>query len=125
MRIEPIQDTLLLLPDTHASLTAEGLIIPDNVRRATVTGVVVAKGPGAPHKVGGAVIPIDIEVGNRVLFQKHMGTETLSDGKKVLVIRHEHILAVIPLDVQIEWVELPPPPIPEELADSAPMDFAG
>lgn len=123
MKLDPIQDTLLVLPDTHATRTAEGLVIPDTVRRATVTGVVISVGPGMPRRVGGPVIPLDIIPGDRVLFQKHMGTETVSEEQKVLLLRYPNVLAVIALDTQVEWVDPPPPPIPEELQEAAPMDF--
>lgn len=115
MNITPIEDKVLLEPDAPATTTPEGLVIPDNARQDIVTGTVLRVGPGCARKEGYPVLPIDLKPGDRVLYERHMGTDLKSGGKKVLLLAEKHIQAVIGSTTR---VELPPPPPPPPQQDS-------
>lgn len=125
MNITPIEDKVLVAPDAPATATAEGLVIPDNARQIIVTGTVLSVGPGRARKEGGPVLPIELQPGDRVLFERHMGTELKSGGKKVLLLAEKHVQAVIGPTSQVE-LPLPPPPPQQDPMAGAPGsdDFA-
>ena len=94
MKIRPLQDRLLLKPTEGREKTAGGIIIPDTAKEKPQEGVVVAAGKG---KVGddGRVTPLDVKVGDRVLYGKYSGTEIELAGDKHVIVREEDILAVL------------------------------
>jgi chaperonin GroES len=120
MRLDPIQDTLIVTPDSKPTHSPAGVLIPDNARHALVTGTVVAKGPGMARKRGGTVVPIQVEVGDRVFFEKHMGTEMPHAGKTVLLLRERFIHAVLGATTVVELVETPAP-APQSLSEDTDM----
>ena len=89
---------------------AEGILVPDTVRQTIVTGTVLAKGPGLAPKLGAPLRPIDVEVGDRVLWEKNMGTELKSAGQRVVLLRERFLQMVLPKGVRVEIPEPPPPP---------------
>jgi chaperonin GroES len=115
MNITPIEDKVLVEPDAPATTSAGGLVTPDNARRIIVTGTVLSVGPGVAPKEGGPIIPIDVKPGERVLYERHMGTELMSGGRKVLLLAEQYIQAVLGPTTQ---VELPPPSPPPPQEDS-------
>jgi chaperonin GroES len=94
VKIRPLQDRLLLKPTEGREKTAGGIIIPDTAKEKPQEGVVVAAGKG---KVGddGRVTPLDVKVGDRVLYGKYSGTEIELAGDKHVIVREEDILAVL------------------------------
>lgn len=110
MIIAPIQDNLIVVPDGRETHTDGGLVIPGTAQQIILTGVVLAVGPGRARKEGGPVLPIAARPGDRVFYERHMGTEIKSDGRKVLLLREVHVVAVIGPDTTIEFPPPPPPP---------------
>jgi chaperonin GroES len=74
--------------------TAGGIIIPDSAQEKPSEGEVVAVGPGGRDETG-KLIPIDLKVGDRVLFGKWSGTEVKIDGEDVLIMKESDIMGVI------------------------------
>ena len=123
MEITPIEDRLLVVPDDVARTTDSGLTIPDTARQIIVTGVVLSVGPGCARKEGGPVLPVDIQPGDRVLYERHMGTELKSAGRKVLLLAEKHVQAVIGPTVQVDLPPPPPPPPQPGLGSVGESDF--
>ena len=94
MKIRPLQDRILLRPSEGEEKTAGGIIIPDSAKEKPQQGVVVAAGKG---KVGedGRVTPLDVKVGDKVLYGKYSGNEITLDGEKHVILREEDVLAVL------------------------------
>jgi chaperonin GroES len=74
--------------------TAGGIIIPDTAKEKPAQGEVIAVGPGG-HDESGKLIPIDIQVGDRVLFGKWSGTEVVLDGQELLIMKESDIMGVL------------------------------
>ena len=74
--------------------TPAGIIIPDTAKEKPVEGEVLAVGPGARDETG-RIIPLDVKVGDRVLFGKWAGTDVLIDGEERLILKESDILGVI------------------------------
>ena len=74
--------------------TAGGIIIPDTAKEKPQEGEVVAVGPGGRDE-NGKLIPIDIQVGDRVLFGKWSGTEVKIDGEELLIMKETDIMGII------------------------------
>jgi chaperonin GroES len=94
MKIRPLQDRLLLRPSEGEAKTAGGIIIPDTAKEKPQEGVVVAAGKGKVQD-DGRVTPLDVKVGDRVLYGKYSGTEVTVAGEKHVILREEDVLAVL------------------------------
>jgi chaperonin GroES len=94
MKIKPLQDRVLVQRIEKEEKTAGGIIIPDTAKEKPAEGKIVAVGPGKVTD-DGKVIPLDVKVGNRVLFAKYAGTEVEVEGVEYLLMREEEILGVI------------------------------
>jgi len=94
MKIRPLNDRLLVLRVEEEQKSRGGIIIPDTAKEKPMEGKVIAVGPG---KMGddGKRTPMDVQVGNRVLFSKYAGTEINIDAVEHLVMKEDDILAVI------------------------------
>jgi chaperonin GroES len=90
----PLHDRVLLKRVEAEEKTPAGIIIPDNAKEKPMEGEVLAVGPGARDEHG-VVHPLDVAVGNRVLFAKWAGTEVLLDGEDRLIMKESDILGVI------------------------------
>jgi chaperonin GroES len=94
MQFRPLHDRVLVRRIDAEEKTAGGIIIPDTAKEKPSQGEVVAVGPGGRDEAG-KLIPIDIEVGDTVLFGKWSGTEVKIDGKELLIMKESDILGVI------------------------------
>ena len=94
MNLKPLGDRLLVKPIEQEEKTASGIILPETAKEKPQEGEVLAAGPGA-RKEDGTRIPMDVEVGDRVLYAKYAGTEVKIDGTKHLILRESDVLAVI------------------------------
>jgi chaperonin GroES len=94
MKIRPLQDRLLLRPSEGEAKTAGGIIIPDTAKEKPQEGVVIAAGKGKVQD-DGRVTPLDVKVGDRVLYGKYSGTEVTVAGEKHVILREEDVLAVL------------------------------
>lgn len=95
MNIKPLSDHIVLEPIKEEEKTKTGILLPDTAEKEKPEqGKVVAVGPGKKTS-SGKVIPLDIKVGDIVLFIKYGPTEVKIDGKEYLIAREEDVLAVL------------------------------
>jgi chaperonin GroES len=94
MKIRPLHDRVIVKRLDNERKTASGIVIPDNAAEKPDQGEVIAVGPGKRDD-NGKLIPVDVKVGDKVLFGKYSGTEVKVNGEDVLVMREEDIMAVI------------------------------
>jgi len=95
MKIKPIADHLLIEPLEEEEKTKAGIFLPESAdKERPEQGKVVAVGPGKKNEKGG-IVPLEIKVGQKVLFTKYGPTEIKVDGKKYLIAKEEDILAII------------------------------
>jgi chaperonin GroES len=94
MKIKPLHDRLIVKRLEEEDVTKGGIIIPDTAKEKPVEGKVVAVGGGRVKK-DGSKVPVDIKVGDRVLFAKYAGTEVKIDGMEHMMMREDEILAII------------------------------
>jgi chaperonin GroES len=94
MKFRPLHDRVVVKRLTAEEKSAGGIIIPDTVQEKPSQGEVVAVGPGGRDEAG-KLIPIDIKVGDRVLFGKWSGTEVKIDGQDLLIMKESDIMGVL------------------------------
>ena len=94
MKFRPLHDRVVVKRIAAEDKTASGIIIPDTVKGKPSQGEVVAVGPGGRDEAG-QVIPIDLKVGDRVLFGKWSGTEIKIDGAELLIMNESDIMGVV------------------------------
>jgi chaperonin GroES len=93
MKIRPLQDRIVVKRLEGETKTKGGIIIPDSAKEKPIEGKVVAVGNGKVLK-DGKVRPVDVKVGDTILFGKYSGTEVKIDGEEHLLIREDDVLAV-------------------------------
>jgi chaperonin GroES len=93
MRIRPLQDRIVVKRLEGENVTKGGIIIPDAAKEKPIEGKVVAVGNGKVLK-NGHVQPLDVKVGDTVLFGKYSGTEIKLDGVEHVLLREDDVLAV-------------------------------
>jgi chaperonin GroES len=94
MNIRPLHDRVIVERVEEETKTAGGLFIPDSAKEKPQKGVIIAAGKGKKTE-DGKLLPLDVKVGDQVLFGKYSGTEIKLDGKEYLMMREDEILAVI------------------------------
>jgi chaperonin GroES len=94
MSFRPLHDRVLVRRVEAEEKTAGGIIIPDSAKEKPAEGEIVAAGSGARSE-DGKVTPLDVKVGDRVLFGKWSGTEVKLDGEDLLIMKESDILGVI------------------------------
>ena len=94
MKFRPLHDRVVVKRIDAEEKSAGGIIIPDTAKEKPSQGEVVAVGPGGRDEAG-KLIPIDIKVGDRVLFGKYAGTEIKIDGEDFLIMREEEVLGIL------------------------------
>ncbi|TEA78223.1 co-chaperone GroES [Allopusillimonas ginsengisoli] len=94
MALRPLHDRVIVKRLDNERTTASGIVIPESAAEKPDQGEVVAVGPGKKTE-DGKVLPVDLKVGDKVLFGKYAGQSVKVDGEELLVIREEEILAVI------------------------------
>ena len=94
MNIRPLHDRVVVRRMEEERTTAGGIVIPDSATEKPIQGEIIAVGNGKILD-NGQVRPLDVKVGDRVLFGKYSGTEVKLDGKEFLVMREEDIMAVV------------------------------
>ena len=87
--IKPLADRVLIEPKEAETKTASGIYIPDTAKEKPQQGTVVAAGPGKKDE------PMEVKVGDQVLYGKYAGTEVTIDDKKYLIVKQSDILAII------------------------------
>jgi len=94
MKIRPLQDRVIVKRLEEEEKTKGGLIIPDSAKEKPQEGKVIAVGKGKLTE-DGKLIPLDVKVGDRILFGKYSGTEVKIEGEEHLIMREEDILGII------------------------------
>jgi len=94
MNIRPLHDRVILKRMEEETTSAGGIVIPDTATEKPVRGEVIAAGNGKRLE-SGEIIPLDVKVGDKVLFGKYSGTEVKVNGEDLLVMREEDIMGVI------------------------------
>ena len=94
MKFRPLHDRVVVKRIDAEAKSAGGIIIPDTAQEKPSQGEVVAVGPGGRDEAG-KLIPIDIKVGDRVLFGKWSGTEVKIDGQDLLIMKESDIMGIV------------------------------
>jgi len=94
MKIRPLQDRVIVKRIAEEEKTKGGIIIPDTAKEKPQQGKIVAVGKGKVND-DGKLTPLDVKVGDKVLFAKYSGSEIKLDGEEHLIMREEDILGVL------------------------------
>jgi chaperonin GroES len=94
MNIRPLHDRIIVERLEEETTTASGIIIPDSAKEKPMQGDVIAVGKGKMTE-DGKVLPLDVKVGDKVLFGKYSGTEIKIEGKEYLMMREDDVLGVV------------------------------
>ena len=94
MKFRPLHDRVLVRRIEQEAKTTGGIIIPETAKEKPQEGEIVAAGPGA-RKDDGALQPLDVKAGDRVLFGKWSGSEVKVDGEELLIMKESDLLGVI------------------------------
>jgi chaperonin GroES len=95
VNIKPLEDRIVVKPLDAEQTTASGLVIPDTAKEKPQEGEVIAVGPGRFNEDGDERIPMDINVGDKVIYSKYGGTEVKYAGEEFLILSARDVLAVI------------------------------
>lgn len=93
--IKPLEDRVVVKALEAEQTTASGLVIPDTAKEKPQEGEVVAVGPGRFNEDGDDRIPVDVKVGDKVIFSKYGGTEVKYGGEELLILSARDILAIV------------------------------
>ena len=94
MKFRPLHDRAVVRRVEEDTKTTGGIIIPDTAKEKPMQGEVIAVGPGARDE-SGKIVPLDVKVGDRVLFGKWSGTEVTIDGEELLIMKESDIMGVL------------------------------
>ena len=94
MNLKPLDDRIVVRPNEAEEMTVSGLVIPDTAKEKPQLGEVLAVGPGRRSDQTGDLIPIDVKVGDTVVYSKYGGTEITVDGEDLLILSGRDVLAI-------------------------------
>jgi len=94
LKLKPLGGRVIVEPIEQDEKTTSGIFLPETAKEKPQEGKILAAGPG-DRDDDGKRVPMDVSVGDKVLFAKYSGTEVKIDGKKMLILRESDILAVI------------------------------
>jgi chaperonin GroES len=94
MNLRPLQDRIIVKRIEEEAKTAGGIFIPETAKEKPQQGEIMAVGNGKKTE-DGKVLPVDLKVGDKVLFGKYAGTEIKLDGQEYLIMREDDILGVL------------------------------
>ena len=95
MSLQPLEDRIVVRPGDAEETTVSGLVIPDTAKEKPQQGEVLAIGPGRRAENSGELIPLDLAVGDTVVYSKYGGTEVTVDGEDLLVLSSRDVLAKV------------------------------
>ena len=95
MNLNPLDDRIVVRPSEAEQTTVSGIVIPDTAKEKPQQGEVVAAGPGRRSEQTGEIIPLDVKVGDTVVYSKYGGTEITIDGEDLLILTSRDVLAKI------------------------------
>ena len=93
LKVQPLADRVAIRPLEETETMRGGLYIPDTAKEKPMQGEVVAVGPGRVEK--GEKVPLELKVGDRVLYGKYSGTEVKIDDEEILIVKESDVLAKI------------------------------
>jgi chaperonin GroES len=93
-KLKPLGDRLVVKPSAREEMTKSGIVLPDTVKERPQEGTILAVGPGRTLD-DGTREPIEVAVGQKILFQKYAGTEFKLDEDELLILSQKDVLAVI------------------------------
>jgi chaperonin GroES len=93
-KLKPLGDRLVVRPSEREEMTKSGIVLPDTVKERPQEGTILAVGPGRTLD-DGTREPIEVAVGQKILFQKYAGTEFKLNDEELLILSQKDILAVI------------------------------
>jgi chaperonin GroES len=94
LKLKPLGGRVIVEPTEQEEMTAGGIILPETAKEKPQEGKILAAGPG-DRDDDGKRIPMEVKVGDKVLYAKYSGTEVKVEGKKLLILRESDILAVV------------------------------
>ena len=94
MKIRPLHDRVVIRRQEEETTSAGGIVIPDSATEKPAQGEVIAVGNGAITD-SGEVRPLDVKVGDTIMFGKYSGTEVKVEGEDLLIMREDDIMAVV------------------------------
>jgi chaperonin GroES len=94
LNMKPLGSRVVVEPSEQEEITAGGIMLPETAKEKPQQGTVLAVGQGDRDE-DGKRIPMDVAVGDKILFAKYSGTEIKMDGKKLLILRESDILAIV------------------------------
>ena len=94
MNLQPLEDRIVVRPNEAEEKTASGLVIPDTAKEKPQQGEVLAVGPGR-YSDKGDLIPLDVKVGDTVVYSKYGGTEITEGGEDLLILNGRDVLAKV------------------------------
>jgi chaperonin GroES len=95
MKIQPLHDRVLVKRVEEEEKTKGGIIIPDTAKEKPIEGKIVAVGSGKSQGEEGKKEPLEVKVGDRVLFSKYAGTDITIAGEEHLIMKEEDIIAIV------------------------------
>ena len=95
MNLQPLEDRIVVRPGESEEMTASGLVIPDTAKEKPQQGEILAVGPGKRSDNTGELIPMDVGVGDTVVYSKYGGTEISSGGEDLLILTARDVLAIV------------------------------
>ena len=95
MKLQPLDDRIVVRPGESEETTASGLVIPDTAKEKPQQGEVLAVGPGRRAENTGDIIALDVAVGDTVVYSKYGGTEITLDGEDLLILSARDVLAKV------------------------------
>lgn len=93
LKIQPLEDRVVVIPSEEAEAMRGGLYIPDTAKEKPTQGEVIAVGPGRVEK--GERVPMDLKAGDKVIYGKYSGTTITLEGEEVVIIKASDVLAKI------------------------------
>ena len=95
MNLQPLEDRIVVRPSDFEATTASGLVIPDTAKEKPQQGDVLAVGPGRRSDNTGEIVPMDVAVGDTVVYSKYGGTDITVEGEDLLILNARDVLAIV------------------------------
>jgi chaperonin GroES len=95
MKLQPLEDRIVVRAGEPEETTVSGLVIPDTAKEKPQQGEVLAVGPGRRSENTGELIPVDVAVGDTIVYSKYGGTEITVDGEDLLILTGRDVLAKV------------------------------
>lgn len=93
MKLQPLEDRVVVRPSEAEETTSSGLVIPDTAKERPQEGEILAVGPGGYQD--GQRVPLDVKAGDKVIYSKYGGTEVKVEGEELLILSQRDILAIV------------------------------